>query len=69
MGLVGPGSSPDLLESLGLACKTGPVSLASALLLDWEGAGGGGGLLGSCTAHSSVLLCHSCASWDVGFVV
>lgn len=46
MGLVGSGSSPDLLESLGLACKTGPVSLASALLLDWGGVGvGTAGLL------------------------
>lgn len=45
MGLVGPGSSADLLESIGLACKTGPVSLASTLLLDWRGAWGAAWLL------------------------
>lgn len=69
MALVGPGSSPDLLESLGLACKTGPVSLASALLLDWRGVWG---LLGSFTAHSAALLCPSSVLprvWDLWYSV
>lgn len=66
MGLVGPGSSPDVLESLGLACKTGPVSLASALLLDWGGAGGCWAPALPPALPCSVTLC---ASWGVGFVV